>query len=153
MSWRAGVFAAAVGAAMLLTAGAAQAHPRDHRNCRARIEREEAKLVRDIRRHGFGSRQAEQRRIKLARLHRECGFSFGRFDRHDRDRRFGRGRGGIGRVIDFQIGRRGHIPRGALWRNGIVLLPTGGAVVLPGAARSGGRHVHTRGCGHSRSRW
>lgn len=143
------MFALVIGVALFLTAGVAQAHPRNYGNCRARIEREEAKLARDIRRHGFHSRQAEQRRIKLARLHRECGFSSGRFGYGGRDRQLDRGLGGgIGR----QIGRN-TIPRGATRRSEVILLPNGGAVVLPRAASLRGRHVHSRGCGHLRNRW
>jgi hypothetical protein len=77
---------AAVGAAMLFITEVAPAHRRAPRNCRARIEREEAKLARDIRRHELHHRQVEQRHIKLARLRRECRFSFSRLDCRERDR-------------------------------------------------------------------
>ncbi len=144
MHSKTGWLGAFVGAAlgMLLMGGVAQADPWEHRSCRARIEREEAKLLRDIRRHGFGSRQVEQRRWKLARLHRECGFGSSRGGR------------GIGGVIGYPpVGRRGQLHRGAVRTGGVILLPNGGFVVLPQAAHGRGRHIHGHGCGHPRSRW
>ena len=88
MSWRAGLLSTALGALVLLgTAGTAQAHDR---NCLGRIQREELKLDRDIRRHGLFGRQAQHRRENLLRLRNSC--SVGRFGFRDRrrdDRRWG----------------------------------------------------------------
>ena len=66
-------------------------------NCRERIQREEFKLQRDIRNHGFYSRHAQRQREKIYRLRQQCGESFwgnnGRWDRdHDRDNRWRRDR-------------------------------------------------------------
>ncbi|MCL6480755.1 MAG: hypothetical protein K6U02_03415 [Firmicutes bacterium] len=137
--WLSAFFGATLG--MLLMGGAVQADPWELRNCRTRIEREEAKLLRDLRRHGLGSRQAEQRRLKLARLYRECGVRSGRDWR------------GVGGAVDRQLGRHGRLHRGAGHTGGVVLLPNGGVVVLPRAAHGRGRHIHGHGCGHPRSRW
>jgi len=90
----------ALGAAMLFGGvGTAQADHRDRdRQCWNRINREEDKLHRDIRRHGIFSRQAQNRRVKIHRLRQQCGGNFfgwgddrgrgrGRWDRDD-DRRW-----------------------------------------------------------------
>jgi hypothetical protein len=92
MNWKRGWMVAGFGTALLLGgATAAEAH-RNDRNCRERIQREEAKLRREIHRHGFTSRQARQRRIKLDRLRAQCGYtSRFFFDGRRDDRRFGRG--------------------------------------------------------------
>ncbi len=138
--WWGAFFGVALG--LLLMGGAAQADPWKLCTCRARIEREEAKLLRDIRRHGFGSRQAEQRRLKLVRLHRECGFWSGRDWR------------GVGGAVDRRLGRHGgRLHRGTVLTRGVILPPNGGGVVLPHAARGHSRHIHGHGCGHPRSRW
>jgi hypothetical protein len=84
--------AGALGAALLL-GGATTARADDwgrgrDRQCWNRINREEDKLRRDIRRHGIFSRQAQNRRAKLHRLRQQCGGSFWGW-RDDR----GRGRG------------------------------------------------------------
>ena len=89
----------ALGAALLFGgAGTAQA---DHRGrqqqCWNRIQREEDKLHRDIRRHGIFSRQAQQRRTKIHRLRQQCGGSFFGW-RDDR----GRGRGRWNRDDDWR---------------------------------------------------
>jgi hypothetical protein len=67
--------AAAAGIAFSL-AGAPPARA-DHRDrqqdCWRKIEKEEHKLHRDTRRHGWFSRQAQHRREKIARLRHECG--------------------------------------------------------------------------------
>lgn len=87
-----GVFlTGALGAALLL--GGADTAQADHRardrQCWDRINREEHKLHRDIRRHGIFSRQAQHRRAKIHRLRQQCGGNF--FDWRD-DRGRGRGR-------------------------------------------------------------
>ena len=77
----------ALGAALLFgVAATAEAHDK----CWDRINREEIKLRRDIRRHGIFSRQAQHRREKIHRLRQQCGYwgwndrGRGR-DRWDRD--------------------------------------------------------------------
>ena len=104
MKLRGFFLAGALGAALLLGgATTAQADHRDRdRQCWERINREEHKLQRDIRRHGIFSRQAQHRRAKIHRLRQQCGVGFwgwrddrgwgrGRWDRDDdwrwRDRR------------------------------------------------------------------
>jgi hypothetical protein len=124
MNARAFLVAAALGSAMLLaSAGTAEAHydryDRFDRNCARKISREEDRLRRDIRRHGPFSRQARNRRARIAQLYRQCGargYGYGRNDR--------RGRGGRG-------------IRGAVrdQRRGAILLPNGRHVVLPPASR------------------
>lgn len=78
---------AAVG--FLFTMAGAQPARADHRyerrECERKIEKQEHKLEREIRRHGFRSRQAQREREKLFHLRRECGFGYG-WGRHD-DRR------------------------------------------------------------------
>ena len=59
MNWKATLLAAAFGATLFF-AGAEPAQAQS--NCIERIRREEWKLQRDIRRHGFFSRQARHRR-------------------------------------------------------------------------------------------
>lgn len=78
-------------AAVFVLAGASTAEARD--NCRERIHREEIKLHREVRKHGWNSRQVRNRREKIHRLQRQCGSFFGsdrgrdrRWDRND-DRR------------------------------------------------------------------
>ena len=59
-------------------------HDRDDRRCRQRIEKAEQRLHQAERRHGPGSRQAQQRRHELEEARERCGHR----DRdHDRDRR------------------------------------------------------------------
>ena len=77
---------AAVFGAFLLVGGVAPtlAGDRDH-ECRERIHKAEAKLRREIDRHGEHSRQAEKRRHELERARERCG---GDRDRdHDHDNR------------------------------------------------------------------
>lgn len=120
MNARTLLVAAALGSAVFFAgAGSAEAHydryDRFDRNCARKISREEDRLWRDIRRHGPYSRQVQRRRAALAKLYRQCGY-----------------RGyGVGRSDP----RRGRWPRGAIRRDGVILLPNGGAVVLPPAAR------------------
>lgn len=85
-----GIFLTGALAAAFVLAGAGVAQAD---NCRDRIQREEFKLQRDIRRHGLFSRQAQNRRFKIQRMRRQCGPSFwgwrddrghGRWDRDDR---------------------------------------------------------------------
>jgi hypothetical protein len=87
-----GVFLTGALATAFVLAGAGVA---EANNCRDRIQREEYKLQRDIRRHGLFSHQARNRRAKIQRLRRQCGPSFfawgdnrghghGRWDRDDR---------------------------------------------------------------------
>jgi len=79
-------FLTAAAAALLFLGGAATAEARPNdRNCSARIDSETRKLDRDVRKHGFFSRQAQQRRQKIQRLRQQCGFTglFGG-DRNDR---------------------------------------------------------------------
>ncbi len=67
-------------------------HGRDRRDCERKIEREEHKLEREIRKHGWRSHQAERQREKLFYLRRECGFGNG-WERYDGRRdRWGRDR-------------------------------------------------------------
>lgn len=96
--------------ALLFLGGAATAEARPDRNCSARINREVNKLEREIRRHGFFSRQAQQRRIKIDRMRQQCGFAglWGR-GRDDRSwQRQNRNRGWSGRHRDGWVwdGRR-----------------------------------------------
>jgi len=85
-----GVFLTGALATAFVLAGAGVA---EANNCRDRIQREEYKLQRDIRRHGLFSHQARNRRAKIQRLRRQCGPSIfgwrsdrghGRWDRDDR---------------------------------------------------------------------
>ncbi|HEX9759353.1 MAG TPA: hypothetical protein VGA40_00460 [Candidatus Acidoferrales bacterium] len=92
-NWNRILLGAAAGAFLLLgTPSVAQADR--NRNCSNRISSEVNKLNRDVRRHGFFSRQAQNRRTKISRMQSRCGFVGRRgrgsiFDRHD-DRRLGR---------------------------------------------------------------
>ena len=61
-----------------------RAGDRDH-ECRERIDKAEAKLRREIDRHGEHSRQAEKRHFELERARERCGR--GRDRDHDRDNR------------------------------------------------------------------
>lgn len=54
-------------------------------------------------------------------------------------------------MIGRQMGRS-VIPRGAVGRNEVVLLPNGGAVMLPQADMPRRRHAHSRDCGYPRNR-
>jgi hypothetical protein len=125
MNARTLLVAAALGGAMLFAgAGTAEArHDRYDRNCARKISREEDRLRRDIRRHGPFSRQARNRRARIAQLYRQCGsrgYGWGRNDR--------RGRGGRG-------------IRGAVrdQRRGAILLPNGRVAQLPPASRRSNR--------------
>ena len=60
----------------------ALAGDRDHK-CRERIEKAEAKLRREIDRHGERSRQAEKRRHKLEEAPARCGGDRDRDHNHD----------------------------------------------------------------------
>lgn len=71
-------------AAVFVLAGASTAEARD--NCRERIHKEEQKLQRDARKHGWNSRQARNRREKIHSLQRECGGFFGWGNDRGRDR-------------------------------------------------------------------
>lgn len=83
MKWRGLFLTGALAAAfMFVGADTAQAHD----NCSVRLNREEQHLQRDIRRHGFYSRQAQHRRQRIAELRRECYSRFGRRWDNDRDR-------------------------------------------------------------------
>lgn len=78
--WKACLLTAAAGALLFLGGAAiSEARPND-RNCSSRIDSEVNKLERDVRKHGFFSRQAQQRRQKIQRLRQQCGFAgfFGR---------------------------------------------------------------------------
>ena len=68
------ILLAAVFGACLLVGGVAPARAgdRDH-ECRERIHKAEAKLRREIDRHGEHSRQAEKRRYELERALERCG--------------------------------------------------------------------------------
>ncbi len=82
------ILIAAVGAlALFVLPGAAQARDRNDK-CFQRIRKEEVKLERDIQKHGYFSRQADNRREKIARLRTSCGreFLFRRDDRVFRER-------------------------------------------------------------------
>lgn len=85
-------------------------HGHDRRECYRKIEKQEYKLEKEIRKHGYYSRQAQREREKLFRIRRECGrhLGWGRDgrwrdndwrdddwrrrddDRYGRDRRWGR---------------------------------------------------------------
>ena len=84
MDWRRILLAGALGGALLFAgAGVAQAHDRD--GCFERIRREEWRLEREIRRHGYYSRQAQRRRHELFHLRERCRFEeHRRFDRRHR---------------------------------------------------------------------
>ena len=59
--------------AMLVFAGAPQAKADDdHRDCRERIERDQARLDRAVQRHGEGSRQARHARHELNEQREKC---------------------------------------------------------------------------------
>ncbi len=90
-SWKATLLSAALGTAALLggvmlSSGTAQARDRD---CGAKIRAEERELDRNIRRHGFFSRQANRDRRELNALRARCGNRRWDGDRDDRwrDRR------------------------------------------------------------------
>ncbi len=118
MRWKTVFLAAGLGAGVLL-AGAGEARA-DH-NCWRKIAQEESKLDRDVRKHGWYSRQAEHRRARLHRLRAECGGGFAgrpfvsQWRGHDGHRRWDRR---LGRGFDFRCDRdhrRGH-GRGHGWR-------------------------------------
>ncbi len=96
MKWNKLLWGAAAGLALSL--GAAQPAQADHRRdaekCFRKVQKEEDKLDRDIRKHGWRSRQAHNRREKIARLRQECGarYGWGRDGWRDDDRRWDRGR-------------------------------------------------------------
>lgn len=73
-------------ATAFLFAGAKSAEAHPDRNCGNRIRSEQSKLDRDIRKHGWNSRQAQQRRTKIHRLRQQCGGDFWGLWRGDRDR-------------------------------------------------------------------
>jgi hypothetical protein len=83
----------ATAAGMLMMLGAAQPARADHRdrldNCYRKVEKEERKLDREVRRHGWHSRQAQHRREKIARLRFTCG-GYGWQRDHRNDGRFAR---------------------------------------------------------------
>lgn len=77
--WKTTLLAAVLGAFLLVGGGAPiVAGDRDN-DCRERIHNAEAKLRREIERHGEHSRQAEKRRHELERVRERCGGD------HDRD--------------------------------------------------------------------
>ena len=83
-----GLFLTGALAAAFALAGAGTAQARD--TCRECIQREEFKLQREIRRHGWNSRQVRNRREKIYRLQRECGGRSYFGDRRRDDRRWDR---------------------------------------------------------------
>jgi hypothetical protein len=94
MKWKSVLLASAAG--LLFSLGGAQSASADHRDdnrndrnqrqCYDKIRKEQDKLERDIRKHGWNSRQAQQRRTKVQRLRSQCGGSFwGRDGRNGRD--------------------------------------------------------------------
>lgn len=91
MRWKTALGTAAAGLFFSLAgAGAVQAHD----SCFDRIHKEEHKLQRDVRRHGWDSRQAHNRRVKIDRLRWQCGRSRWRGDDRWDDRwENGRSRG------------------------------------------------------------
>lgn len=134
MSWKAGFVAAAFGAALLVGAGSAQANPRDFRRCQDRFDREEAKLRRDIGRHGFNSHQARNRRAKLFRLRQQCGFGYG-FRSRDDGRYFYHRERGVRGAITRGLQRERFNDRRSYDRD---------------RRDYGRRHRHDRFCGHRR---
>ncbi len=76
-----GLLLAAVAGIAFTLAGAQPARA-DHRDrqqeCWRKIEKQEHKLEREIRKHGWYSRQARHQREKLAQLRYECGGRYGR---------------------------------------------------------------------------
>ena len=104
-------FLAGAMAAAFLFAGVGTAQARG--NCRERIQREEFKLQREIRRHGFYSRQAQNRREKIYRLRQQCGSAF--FGRRDGRGRWGRDRDRNGRR-DWRRDRDDWYWDGRRWR-------------------------------------
>ena len=86
----------AVVAGFAITLAGAQPARADHRDrereCFRKVDKEQNKLEREIRKHGFYSRQAQRQREKLFRVRNECrGYGYrGRDDRWDRDRRYDR---------------------------------------------------------------
>ena len=77
---------AAVLGAFLLVGGVAPTLAGDRDNgCRERIEKAEAKLRREIDRHGEHSRQAEKRRNELERVSERCGGDRDHDHDHDHD--------------------------------------------------------------------
>jgi len=99
---------AATAGLLLSLAGAQPAradYGHDRRECERRIEKEEYKLEKEIRKHGWRSRQAERQREKLFRLRRECG------DRNG----WGRNDGRYGRNGDRRDDRRDGRDRYGRW--------------------------------------
>jgi len=101
MNWKATLAGAAT--AVLVSLGAASSAEARHDNCFRKVRSEQIKLQREIARHGFFSRQARNRQIKINWLERQCSRDFlrdrrdhrwrdgRRFDRDDRyDRRYDR---------------------------------------------------------------
>jgi type II secretory pathway component PulJ len=115
----------AAGALLMLgAASTAQADHRNDRKCFERVRSEQNKLERDIRRHGFFSRQAQHRRERLAQLRRSCGYGGGFFWRDGgRDNRWDRDRHRDGWAwrnnrwvrSDDWYRRNGYVWRGGQW--------------------------------------
>ena len=106
------LLAAAAGLAFTL-AGAqparADRYDHDRRDCYRKIDKQEDKLQKEVRRHGWRSRQAQREREKLDRIRYQCGdrYGWGRNDgRRDRDWRDDNSRRGDNR----RWGRWDHDP-------------------------------------------
>ena len=85
--WEITLLAVVFGAFLLVGAAAPTlARDRDDK-CRERIHKAEAKLRREIDRHGERSRQAEKRRYELERARESCGRDRDRDRDHDHDNR------------------------------------------------------------------
>ena len=75
MTRKINLFAVLLGALVMFGgAGVAQANDHDRDDaCYLRIKKEERELDKAIRKHGYYSRQANDERLELSRLQRECG--------------------------------------------------------------------------------
>lgn len=102
MRWKTSLLGAALGGAVLLGGILLSGTTAQAANCADRISKQESKLRRDIERHGFFSRQAENDRSKLQSARASCGYGWGRWGSRrgdgDRDRDDG----------FFRNGRRHH---------------------------------------------
>ncbi|MFY9583302.1 MAG: hypothetical protein WAR21_02280 [Candidatus Acidiferrales bacterium] len=74
MYWRTALRTTALGAAVLLGGIMLSGTTAQAANCGDRISKQEGKLRRDIERHGYNSRQAENDRRQLQSIRASCGY-------------------------------------------------------------------------------
>jgi hypothetical protein len=90
MNWRRNLLRAVLGSVVVLggmTLASVPASADRYSSCQRKIEKEERELDRQIRRHGYWSRQAQHERQELRNLRARCGgFYRDRDDRQYRDR-------------------------------------------------------------------